>query len=78
MFAADAVVMEKVRECGLMWSREETLQVWKVCGENECVETMHPFCVSFVANPDSMMKGLWDAETRRRRRAGTRHDNLDL
>jgi len=77
-FAADAVVMEKVRKCGLMWSREETLQVRKVCGETECVETVHPFWGVVVGKPDSMMKGLWAEETRRHRRAGTRHDNFDL
>jgi hypothetical protein len=57
-FAADAVVMEKVRKCGLMWSREETLQVRKVCGETQCVETVHPFWSVVVGMPDSMMKGL--------------------
>jgi hypothetical protein len=30
--------MEKVRECGLKLSREETRQVGKVCGEKECEE----------------------------------------
>jgi hypothetical protein len=33
--------MEKVRECGLKSSREETRQVGKVGGEEERVETMH-------------------------------------
>ena len=69
--------MEKVRKCGLMSSREETQQARKVCGENECVDTMHPFWGVAVGNPDSMMKGLRDEETRRHSRAGTRHDNFD-
>jgi hypothetical protein len=39
-FAADAVVMEKVWECGLMWSREETVQERKI-GIEEPFVTVH-------------------------------------
>ena len=44
----------------------------RMCGEK------HPFWGVVVGKPDSIMKDLWDEETRRHRRAGTRHDNVDL
>ena len=37
MFAADAGAMEKVRECGLKFLREESRQERKDGSEDECV-----------------------------------------
>jgi hypothetical protein len=70
--------MEKVRECGLMFSREETQQERKDVGEDEWVEPNREFWRVVARSADAMMKGLQDKDTPRRRRAAARHDNLDL
>jgi len=70
--------MEKVRECGLKLSREETRQVRKVGGEEERVEERHQVSGVVVGNLNSMMKGLRDEGTRWQRRAAARHENFDL
>jgi hypothetical protein len=70
--------MEKVRECGLKLSREETRQVGKVGGEEERVETRQQVSGVVVGKPNSMMKGLRDEDTRRQRRAAARQGNFDL
>src|SRR2546427_3058158 len=64
--------MEKVRECGLKRSREESWQVRKDGGENECMETTHPFWGVVVGNPSSLMRSLRDEDTGWRRRARAR------
>jgi len=40
-FAADAVVMEKVWECGLMWLRDAPVREWKVRIEEPFVTALH-------------------------------------
>ena len=68
--------MEKVRECGLKLSREETRQVGKVGGEEEREETWSQVSGVVVGNLNSMMKGLRDEDTRWQRRASARHENF--
>ena len=70
--------MEKVRECGLMLSREETRQVGKVGGEEEREETRPQVSGVVVGNLNSMMKGLPDEDRRWQRRAAARQGNFDL
>jgi hypothetical protein len=70
--------MEKVRECGLVSSRELTPQVGKVGGEDERVETMHPVSRVVGGKANSMMNGLQDADTRWQRRAAARQGNFDV
>ena len=67
--------MEKVRECGLKLSREETGQVGKVGGEEEREEMRPQVSGVVVGNLNSMMKG---EDTRWQRRAAARHENFDL
>jgi hypothetical protein len=50
--------MEKVRECGLMFLREETQQDRKVVAEDECVEPNREFWRVVPGSADAMMKGL--------------------
>lgn len=70
--------MEKVRECGLKLSREETRQAGKGGGEEEREKTRPQVSGVVVGNLSSMMKGLQDEETRWQRRAAARHENFDL
>jgi hypothetical protein len=70
--------MEKVQECGLKLSREETRQVGKVGGEEEREETRPQVSGVVVGNLNSMMKGPRDEDTRWQRRAAARHENFDL
>ena len=70
--------MEKVRECGLVSSRELTRQVGKVGGEDERVETRHQVSWVVGGKANSMMNGLQDADTRWQRRAAARQGNFDL
>ena len=70
--------MEKVRECGLKLSREETRQMGKVGGEEEREETRPQVSGVVVGNLNWMMKGLRDEDTRWQRRAAARHENFDL
>ena len=70
--------MEKVGECGLKLSREETRQVGKVGGEEDREETKPLVSGVVVGDLNSMMKGLRDEDTRWQRRAAARHENFDL
>ncbi len=69
--------MEKVRECVLKSSREQTRQAWKIGGDDEGVKTMHQVSGVVVGNPNAMREGLRDEDTRRQRRAAARHENFD-
>jgi hypothetical protein len=73
--------MEKVRECGLKFLREEIRQMRKDGSEKECMETTHRFLEIVVGNPRSLMpvmRSLREEDTRWRRRAGARHETFDL
>ena len=70
--------MDKVRECGLMFSREGTRQERKDVGEDECVETNRELWRVVAGNADAIMKGLRYEDARRHWRAGARHDSFDL
>jgi hypothetical protein len=70
--------MEKVRECGLKLSREETGKWGKVDGEEEREETKPEVSGVVVGDLNSMMKGLRDEDTRWQGRAAARHENFYL
>jgi hypothetical protein len=65
--------MDKVGECGLMWSRENTGKERKDVGEGEWVMSSCE-CLRLVAGcSDAMVKDRRHEDARHRRRAEARH-----
>lgn len=64
--------MEKVRECGLMWSGEGTVQEWKVGIEEPFVTSHRDIRSRAVRCWASIEADLGDENTRRRRREAAR------
>jgi hypothetical protein len=64
--------MEKVRECGLMSSRDVTIQAWKIGSEEPFVTANHGVLSVGVPYRSSIEADLSDRDTRQRWRAVAR------
>ena len=65
--------MEKVREWGLMWSREDTGKERKDAGEDECVKSKRECWRCVAGCSDAIVKRAGHEDIYRRRRDAARH-----
>ena len=64
--------MEKVWECGLMWSRDEEIQERKVGVDGRCVHARKAIVEGMKATGDRILDSERRADTRQRGRATAR------